>query len=131
MPSLEKRQWTPCRSTLLPSETLELNECLGQWSNVIVQVPRSCTQLHTFVTINGEYKFDTQLLIDLDPDAGSLGPWKCESTLNELMVAISGIPRPDSDGDSVEEDLPGQKQEMHDRLFRSACPTDPAWKPCG
>ncbi|KAK3811132.1 MAG: hypothetical protein J3Q66DRAFT_351105 [Benniella sp.] len=97
----------------------------------VVQVPRSCAELHTLAYIdtgycgmmNGCSEISAKVFVDQDPDTGVLKPWKCEDSLKVLKVMIVGIPRPDLKGvDVIEEVYPGEGREIqgqvYDRLAR-------------
>jgi hypothetical protein len=96
----------------------------------VVQVPRSCAELHTLAYIdtyycgmNGCSKIDAKLFVDQDLGTGILKPWKCEASLKVLKVMVVGIPRPDLEGDDViKETYPGEGREIqgqvYDRLAR-------------
>jgi len=115
MDSLEKHS-----STI---ETLDFNGCRGQSSDEIVHILQSYTNLRSFSNFNDYSKLDAKVFTDMDPDTGALRPWKCEATLKELNIRITGIPRTDGmgGGDNDEASI-GQAREIqggvYDRLAR-------------
>ncbi|KAK3815468.1 MAG: hypothetical protein J3Q66DRAFT_441581 [Benniella sp.] len=68
---------------------------------------------------------DAKEWIDMDPLPGSLTPWLCESSLTDLRIRISGIPRPDvirndrgkKRQHAVEETYPGEGQMTQHRVY--------------
>jgi len=100
--------------------TLETLEFSKQPSDKVFQVLRACTNLRSFINSSTSSRLDVMAFIDLDPDTGLLRPWQCETTLKELKVRISGIPRP---GPAEESSL-GRWYEIqgqfYDRLARLA-----------
>ncbi|KAK3811050.1 MAG: hypothetical protein J3Q66DRAFT_350859 [Benniella sp.] len=100
--------------------TLETLEFSKQPSDKVFQVLRACTNLRSFIHSSTSSRLDTMAFIDLDPDTGLLRPWQCETTLKELKVRISGIPRP---GPAEEASLVRWYEiqgQFYDRLARLA-----------
>lgn len=60
--------------------------------------------------------------IDKNPSTDSLRKWTCKTSLKELKVNITGIPRSDCEECEVQEAYPGQGQkiqsQVYDRLAR-------------
>jgi len=98
-------------------EALDLSGC-GQSSDDFVQVLRSCTHLHSFANFGHYGRVDARAFIDLDPETGSLRPWKCEATLKELKVRIAGVPRSYMEHDSdPEKECPDPGFDLNGRLY--------------
>ncbi|KAK3810968.1 MAG: hypothetical protein J3Q66DRAFT_390894 [Benniella sp.] len=99
-----------------------------KYINWKVQILSICPNLHTFVIMDdgdsyGTSFFDARRFIDQDPHTGALKTWACESSLKTLKISITGVPRPDLNGDGVlPETYPGQGREIqgliYDRLAR-------------
>ncbi|KAK3811077.1 MAG: hypothetical protein J3Q66DRAFT_58571 [Benniella sp.] len=102
-------------------EQLHIDGSKGLPSCDLVQILRSCPRLHTLWYVdmdNGRSVVDSMEFIDLDPDTGLLKPWLCEGSLKRLTVKISGIPRPDSENESVvAEAYPGQGREIQSQVY--------------
>lgn len=85
----------------------------------------SCTNLHTIASTDYDLEgphfhatINYKAFIDLDPNSGTPKPWACEGSLKELKVIITGIPRPDMEGeDAVEEAYPGEGRETQGRVY--------------
>ncbi|KAF9999710.1 hypothetical protein BGZ65_004980 [Modicella reniformis] len=68
-------------------------------------------------------EFEANMFIDRDPITGLLKTWACESSLKVLKLMVTGIPRPDLEGDKVlEEVYPGEgrkiQSQVYDRIAR-------------
>jgi len=100
-------------------ETLEFNGvCRGFWFENMPHFLRSCPQLQSFVNTDSFTTLDVKTFIDRDPVTDTLRPWDCERTLKILQFAITGIPRKDWPGHSVEgESWFSQGYEIHNGLF--------------
>ncbi|KAK3811087.1 MAG: hypothetical protein J3Q66DRAFT_390971 [Benniella sp.] len=98
---------------------IHVNYCLPSY--VVVQVLRSCPNLHTLIysnLSNGSSVVDVKAFIDLDPNTGLLKPWLCEGSLKILEVKIAGIPRPDLKRKRViREAYPGQGHEIQSQVY--------------
>ncbi|KAG0216616.1 hypothetical protein BGX31_000544 [Mortierella sp. GBA43] len=71
-------------------------------SKDLIWVLSSCPRLRILNVIDEDQyvrdtfiRFGAREFIDMDPFTGALNPWACESSLKELRVRITGIPRPD------------------------------------
>ncbi|KAK3811021.1 MAG: hypothetical protein J3Q66DRAFT_350792 [Benniella sp.] len=71
-------------------EVLVVDRTIDVFKDGLAQVLSSCDNLHTLVY--GTSYSDPKKFADQDPTTGSLKPWKCESTLKVLHVAIVGRP---------------------------------------
>ncbi|KAG0246485.1 hypothetical protein B0O80DRAFT_499566 [Mortierella sp. GBAus27b] len=100
-------------------------------STAVVRVLSRCPKLHTLVDTDirpycsrGEIYLEAKEFIDKDPDTGLLKTWECEDSLRVLKIKITGIPRPDIDGNDGITDVqpPSQGQEtqmlIYERLSR-------------
>jgi len=104
---------------------LDIWKCDGTLSEDLARMLSSCANLHALVSTNFDAEdssvcaeIDFKAFIDLDPDTGAPKPWKCEAFLKELKVIITGIPRPDMEGeDAVEEAYPGEGRETQGRVY--------------
>ncbi|KAK3811040.1 MAG: hypothetical protein J3Q66DRAFT_350843 [Benniella sp.] len=99
-------------------ETLEFNGvCRGFWSKNMLPFLRFCPQLQSLVNIDIT-TLDVKTFIDRDPVTDTLRPWDCERTLKVLRFAITGIPRKDWPGHSIEGgSWFSQGYEIHNGLF--------------
>ncbi|KAK3811042.1 MAG: hypothetical protein J3Q66DRAFT_350847 [Benniella sp.] len=100
-------------------EALEFNGgCHGFWSENMLPFLRSCPQLQSFVNTDRFTTLDVKTFIDRDPVTDTLRPWDCERTLKVLQLAITGIPRNDWPGHSIERgSWSSQGYEIHNGLF--------------
>jgi hypothetical protein len=101
----------------------DYNTCIS--SDDIVQVLRSCVNLHTLVFIDTHYEcslphslVDGRVFTDLDPDTGSFKPWECENSLRVLKIQIGGIPRQDEKGYAYPDERHKIQGRVYDRLAR-------------
>lgn len=114
-------------STLERLEILNSHTFEGHWK---VQILSACSKLHTFTALTERSYWtrqnsfiDARSFIDKDPHTESLRTWACETSLKTLHVQITGIPRPDLQGDGViPEAYPGHGRviqgHVYDRLAR-------------
>ncbi|KAK3811039.1 MAG: hypothetical protein J3Q66DRAFT_404425 [Benniella sp.] len=100
-------------------ETLEFNGvCRGFWSENTLPFLRSCPLLQSFVNTDRFTTLDVKTFIDRDSVTDTLRPWDCERTLKVLRLAITGIPRRDWPGYSIEGgSWFSQGYEIHNGLF--------------
>jgi hypothetical protein len=100
-------------------------------SDDIVHVLRYCTLIQSFTIIDEPSRLDAEVFIDLDSDTGSLKPWRCEATLKELKIRITGIPSPARKVDSLFEKV----LLVKDSRYKINCMLDlhdwSTWKHCG
>ncbi|KAK3811055.1 MAG: hypothetical protein J3Q66DRAFT_350865 [Benniella sp.] len=94
-------------------------------SRDIVQVLRSCPNLHTLIYMESSYRWssasslvDGRVFIDLDPDTGSFKPWECENFLRVLKIRIDGISRQDEKGCANHDERHKIQGLVYDRLAR-------------
>ncbi|KAK3811015.1 MAG: hypothetical protein J3Q66DRAFT_350787 [Benniella sp.] len=104
-------------------ESVDMYGCETVTSDHLVRVLSSCTRLHTLLCSHWRYEsnqspINAKVFVDVDPDTGSLKPWKCEKSLKVLKTQITGIPRPDlKEGAIVAEVHPGQARELHSQVY--------------
>lgn len=74
----------------------------GPASEHLLQVLRSCPNLHTFMDNDQDFylknmrqRLIQSVFIDRDATTGLLRDWACESSLRVLKITITNIPRPD------------------------------------
>lgn len=115
--------WTVTEEALIRScptlESLRVDSWDCSRSDSLVRVLSSSPNLRTLDSCNrASCAVPASVFIDLDPNSGSLKPWKCESSLKELKIQISGIPRQGikSHG-AVLEEYPGQAQDMQNQVY--------------
>ena len=103
-------------------ELLDIRECDGTLSIHLGQLLSSCTNLHTLAWSLEDHSdstycsyIDFKAFIDLDPDTGAPKPWRCEASLKEFKVIITGISRSylQKGGDGRE-----VQSRVYDRLAR-------------
>lgn len=106
-------------------ETLVVKGCDGFMNNDIVRILSNSPKLSIlFDNDNDSYwndrigRLHAEVFIDQDPTTGTLRPWACESTLKELIINITGIPRPDlQECTTVRELYPGQGREIQSQVY--------------
>ncbi|KAG0217512.1 hypothetical protein B0O80DRAFT_503120 [Mortierella sp. GBAus27b] len=95
----------------------------------IVRILASCPQLQTLAIVDGHryardplLRIRAQEFVDMNPSTSLLNPWACESSLKDLSIRITGIPRPDLEGNAFQEAYPGEGRmiqgQVYDRLAR-------------
>jgi hypothetical protein len=94
-------------------EALDLSGSSWLSDNEVVQVLCSCANLQSFTIPDTIGELGAEAFIDLDPGTGSLKPWKCETTLKELRIGVTGTARLGWTDEGGEAGFP----EIHDRLF--------------
>ncbi|KAK3811016.1 MAG: hypothetical protein J3Q66DRAFT_350789 [Benniella sp.] len=109
-------------------EMLEMKGYHGVSNEHLVQVLRSCNNLHTLASnypcsrlVRGYFILNAHDFIDLDHTTGLFRPWNCEGSLKVLKIRIINIPRPelkvDEDDDAIEEEYRGQGRKLQDRVY--------------
>ncbi|KAK3811023.1 MAG: hypothetical protein J3Q66DRAFT_350794 [Benniella sp.] len=107
-------------------EKLDIHGNPGLLRSDLVQLLRDCINLHTFAYIDTPSRWVsdksyvcTNMFVDLDPDTGTLRPWKCEKSLKVLQVTLEDITRL---GFEEEAALANREREveglLYDRLAR-------------
>ncbi|KAG0009038.1 hypothetical protein BGZ80_002804 [Entomortierella chlamydospora] len=95
-------------------------------SNELLLLLTSTPKLQTLISIDDGYyeqwpqtSIESRAFIDLEPVTNSPTPWACESTLKELRIRITGIPRPDLGRQQgvVEEVYAGQGREIQIQVY--------------
>ncbi|KAK3811057.1 MAG: hypothetical protein J3Q66DRAFT_350866, partial [Benniella sp.] len=112
------------------SSTLEELSVVGDYSTCIssgdiVQVLRSCANLHALVFIDtfNEWPIphslvDGRVFTDMDPDTGSFKSWECENSLRVLKIRIGRIPKQDGKGYAYPDERHKIQGQVYDRLAR-------------
>ncbi|KAK3811008.1 MAG: hypothetical protein J3Q66DRAFT_414455 [Benniella sp.] len=105
--------------------TLGVVEIRG--SDDLIEVLRSCTNLHTLAITDVDLKegheqfpFSAEAFIDPCHDTASLKAWDCEASLRVLKISITGIPRQDRQDQQnrrVKSIFIGQGREMQKRVY--------------
>jgi hypothetical protein len=97
-------------------EMLEVKGCHGVSNEHLVQVLRSCTNLHTLAStdpysrlLSDYFILNAHDFIDLDHTTGLFKPWNCEGSLKVLKITIIGA------NDPLGEPL--QRVELHDLVY--------------
>ncbi|KAK3811054.1 MAG: hypothetical protein J3Q66DRAFT_372740 [Benniella sp.] len=98
-------------------EALELTGSCMLSDNEVVQVLCSCANLQYFTYLDVFGGLEAEAFIDLDPGSGLLKPWKCETTLKELRMRVTGTARPGWMDESDEDPFPDEGRAIHGLLF--------------
>jgi len=106
--------------------TLQVVEVRGRdfSSNDLIEVLRSCTNLHTlsitdlsFDPTNRRLPFSAEVFVDQCHDTESLKAWKCEVSVRVLKVRIAGIPRQGQKESWKDTNLSRQGREIQQRVY--------------
>ncbi|KAK3810856.1 MAG: hypothetical protein J3Q66DRAFT_56641 [Benniella sp.] len=81
-------------------EKFHVNDCDGWTGHDLLRVLTCCPRLQSLIDVNfkseeSHHCMDAYTFIDRDPATESLRTWPYVTTLRELNITISGIPRPD------------------------------------